>query len=315
MAIVHYMVSPYLRLSFNRYLSSVKNHSHQHKSSNIGWALLLNISFTVIEIVGGLLTNSIAILSDALHDLGDSISLLLSYAFEKVSQRKANKTFTYGYKRFSLLAAVINSIVLLMGSLYILSVAIPRLIEPAHSNAQGMFLLAVIGILFNGVAVWKLKGGKTMNERTITWHLVEDVLGWVGILMVSIVIYFKDIHILDPILSILFTLYILWGVVKNLKETVFLFLQGAPFDIELLEKELLTLKGVISVHDTHAWSQDGEHHVVSTHLLVDRALTSKEVMTTKCLARELIEKPHVHSTIEIEFDGEECSMEGKCKSP
>lgn len=285
----------------------MENHSHKHQTSKIGWALLLNGCFTIIELIGGLLTNSVAILSDALHDLGDTISLLVSYYFEKVSQRKPNKVFTYGYKRFSLFAAFINSVVLLIGSFIILSQAVPRILNPEHTNASGMFWLAILGIIFNGIAFWKLKGGKNMNEKTISWHLLEDVLGWVSIFIISIVMMWRDFHILDPILSILITLYILRGVVKNLKQTLMLFLQAAPLDIEEIERKLRSIKHVVAVHDTHAWSQDGEHHVISTHLILRDELSIAEILKIKSLARKLLEKKHIHSTIEIELQKETCT--------
>lgn len=290
----------------------MSSHSHHHKSSRIGWALLLNFSFTIIEIIGGLLTNSVAILSDALHDLGDTVSLLVSYWLERVSRKKPTKTFTYGYKRFSLIAAVINSLILFTGSLIILSQAVPRLIQPEHTNAQGMFILSLIGIFFNGIAFFKLKGGKNMNERTVSWHFLEDVLGWVSIFLVSIIMMWKDIHLLDPILSILFTLYILWGVVKNLKQTVMLFLQASPLNIADIENQLIQIKNVIAAHDTHAWSQDGEHHVISTHIIVKKRLSPQQLIQVKCEARKLLERPHIHSTIEVEIEGEKCGTAKKC---
>lgn len=291
----------------------MKNHSHDHNTSKIGWALLLNFSFTIIEIIGGLLTNSVAILSDALHDFGDTISLLISYWLEKFSRKKPTKTFTYGYKRFSLVAAVINSLVLLLGSFLILSQAVPRLLQPEHTNAQGMFFLSLIGILFNGLAFFKLKGGENMNERTVSWHFLEDVLGWVSIFIISIIMMWKDIHLLDPILSILFTLYILGGVVKNLKQTLMLFLQASPLNIAEIENQLIQIKNVIAAHDTHAWSQDGEHHVISTHIIVNKRLSPQQLMQAKCGAKKILERPHIHSTIEVEIEGEECGMSKKCR--
>lgn len=157
------------------------NHQHDKKNTgNIRIAFFLNLCFTILEIIGGLWTNSIAILSDALHDLGDSFSLGLAWFLNKYSHRKADEKFSYGYRRFSLLAALINTIVLIIGSVFILSEAIPRLYNPQHSNAQGMVLFAIVGILINGIAVLKLKGGNSINIRVVMWHLLEDVLGWTG---------------------------------------------------------------------------------------------------------------------------------------
>lgn len=282
-------------------------HSHQHNHNvsqkNIKVAFFLNISFTIAEIVGGLLTNSMAILADALHDLGDSFSLGLSWYFAKISDKKPSETFSYGYKRFSLLAALVNGIVLFGGSLIILSEAIPRLIHPEHSNAKGMFVFALFGIVVNGLAVLRLKSGKTMNERVVTWHLLEDVLGWVAVLIVSIVMLFKDIHILDPILSVLITLYILWNVFKNLKKTILLFLQGVPEDISIsiVESELKKLDNVEKVYHTHIWSQDGEHNILTTHIVIAEDLDWNDVDSLKEKARSRLKDLDIeHATIEIE---------------
>ncbi|MCB9719694.1 MAG: cation transporter [Candidatus Omnitrophica bacterium] len=281
------------------------SHSHSHNVSqkNIRVAFFLNIGFAIAEIIGGILTNSMAILADALHDLGDSLSLGVSWYFAKVSDKQPSKTFSYGYKRFSLFAALINGIVLFVGSLVILSEAIPRLIHPEHSNAKGMFVFAVFGIFVNGLAVWRLKSGKTMNERVVTWHLLEDVLGWVAVLIVSVVMIFKDIHILDPILSVLITLYILWNVVKNLKKTVLLFLQGVPEEVSIssVEEELQKLDNVRKVHHTHIWSQDGEHNILTTHILIEDTMSWDDIDKLKVTVRKRLQDLAIdHATIEIE---------------
>lgn len=146
-------------------------HSHKpDRSKNIKIAVLLNISFTILEIIGGLWTNSLAILSDALHDLGDSIALISSYFFEKQSQKKPDIKKTFGYQRLSLVSALLTAIVLTSGSIYILSQAIPRLLNPEHVNAGGMIGLAIIGVTINGKGVFRLKSGQSMNERVLTWH-------------------------------------------------------------------------------------------------------------------------------------------------
>ena len=186
------------------------------------------------------MTNSVAIMSDALHDLGDSFSLGLAWFLEKFSSKKRTDQFSYGYKRFSLLGAFINAIVLLTGSIFILTKAIPRLVSPETTNARGMFLLAIFGIIVNGLAVYKTSKGKTMNEKVVSLHLLEDVLGWVAVFVISIVMMFTQVSLLDPILSIFITFYILRGVLKNLKATVLLFLQATPKNLntEVINKEL-----------------------------------------------------------------------------
>jgi cobalt-zinc-cadmium efflux system protein len=288
-------------------------HQHnEHKTTKqIKIAFFLNLGFTILEIFGGLLTNSMAILSDALHDLGDSFSLGLAWFLNKVSNRAADEKFSYGYRRFSLLAALINTIVLIIGSIFIISEAIPRLIQPEHSNAQGMVIFAILGIVINGIAVLNLKGGHSTNIRIVMWHLLEDVLGWVAVLIVGIVLLFKDIHILDPLLSLLITLYVLYNVVKNLRKTLGLFLQGVPDNISIpsLESQFKDVNGVSDVHHTHVWSLDGERNVLTTHIVVDQNLSQESVQEIKLTIIDQLKLLNLeHSTIEIEYKTDDCSM-------
>jgi cobalt-zinc-cadmium efflux system protein len=290
-------------------------HQHQHDkgSGQIKVAFFLNLGFTILEIIGGLLTNSVAILSDALHDLGDSFSLGMAWFLERFSNRKADEKFSYGYRRFSLLAALINTVVLILGSAFILTEAIPRLFAPEHSNAQGMILFAIGGIAVNGFAAFRLNQGSSLSSKVVMWHLLEDVLGWTAVLIVGIVLMFKDIHVLDPLLSILVTIYVLYNVVKNLKKTLILFLQGVPdsVSIQALEKKFSAFDGVTSVHHTHVWSLDGEHHVLTTHLVVAQDVDRNQILSIKKLVAAATEDLHLeHSTIEIEYENEFCSMNG-----
>jgi len=210
-------------------------HKHEHslKSKNIRFAFFANFFFTILEIVGGLLTNSVAILSDALHDLGDTVSLGLAWYFERVAKKKADQRFSFGYARFSLLGALVNSFVLLGGSVFILSKAIPRLLQPQEVHETGMLFLSVIGIAVNGVAVLRLKKGQSLNEKVVSWHLLEDVLGWIAVFVVSLLLLFFDLPILDPLLSIGITLFVLYNVVKNLKEVLRIFLKGVPSHLSI----------------------------------------------------------------------------------
>lgn len=164
-------------------------HNHAHKNettSRIAWAFFLNVSFTIIEFIGGWLTNSTAIMADAVHDLGDSLSIGLAWILGKLSNRQSSSKFSYGYRRFSLLGALINGIVLIIGSIWVLSEAIPKLLNPEMPVVEGMFGLAILGVTVNGYAAFKLSKGKSLNEQMLNWHLLEDVLGWVAVLVVSI---------------------------------------------------------------------------------------------------------------------------------
>lgn len=287
------------------------DHSHHQSGKNLKIAFFLNLAFTILEFIGGLYVNSIAIISDAVHDLGDSLSLGTSWYLDHKSKKKSNAKYTFGYKRFSLLGALINSLVLIIGSVYVIYEAVGRILEPEHSDAQGMVIFAIIGVVVNGYAAWKLSSGKSMNEKVVSWHLMEDVLGWVAVLIVAIVLYFKDIHYLDPALSLLITLYILYNVVKRLKETLFIFLQGTPKDInpEQLEKKICEIENVNSVHHLHVWSLEGENHVFTAHVKLENISEFNEIIAAKQKIKEVLKDYSFdHYTIETELDEETCTL-------
>lgn len=290
----------------------MSEHQHEHDHSalaNIKFAFFLNLSFTIIEIIGGFLTNSMAILADALHDLGDSISLALSWYLENFSQKEADSEFSYGYARFSLLGALINSIVLILGSAFILTKVIPRLLDPQTVNPEGMLFLAIFGIIINGISVIKLSGGGSLNKEVVSWHLLEDVLGWAAVLIVSIVLIFKNIPILDPILSLLINFYILYNVITKLKRVLNIFLQGVPADINIdkLQKKIESETKALAIHHTHVWSLEGEKYFLSTHLLVDKKIKREEIMALKKRVKKILAAENIeHVTIEIEYSDEKC---------
>lgn len=287
------------------------NHSHNNTTTNLKIAFWLNLAFTLLEIFGGLWTNSMAILADALHDLGDSLSLGVAWYLGEYAQKESDQRYSYGYGRFSLLGALVNAIVLVGGSLFILSKTLPRLFQPEPTSGAGMIGFALIGIIINGVAALRLRGERSMNARLVAWHLLEDVLGWVAVLIVGITLLFVEIYILDPILSILITLYVLYHVISNLRETLQLFLQAAPPEVDLadIDRRLAAIEGVQSTHHTHMWSLDGERHVLSTHLLVDSAAAKADVTRIKCAAKEICADLALdHLTIEIEYEDEDCHL-------
>jgi cobalt-zinc-cadmium efflux system protein len=289
----------------------VNNSRGHEQTADIRLAFFLNLAFTVLEIVGGLWTNSLAILSDAIHDFGDSISLGLAWYLGRYSERAKDEKYSYGYRRFSLLGALINTVVLIAGSLFVLMEAVPRLLEPEHSNAQGMAVFAVVGIVVNGIAAYRLKGGATLNEQVVAWHLLEDVLGWIAVLIVAITLLFADIHILDPILSILITLYVLYNVLRKIKRTLALFLQAVPegIDVAAINRRIRGIEQVQFTHHTHVWSLDGEHHVLTTHVGVDECASREDVAAVKGEIRRLGEElGFSHVTIEIEYGDEGCKM-------
>ena len=287
-------------------------HDHEHKHSNIKVAFLLNITFTIIEIISGILFNSMAILSDALHDLGDSFSLGLAWWMQEFSEKESNELYSYGYRRYSLLSALINALVLVAGSVIIIYNAIPRIFSPEQTNAQGMIGIAVLGIFVNGVAVVKSRGGKALNEQVISWHLLEDVFGWSAVLAVAIIMYFKEWYILDPLISIAITLFILYNILKKLKDTVLVFLQTVPkeIDLDMLNSSFLSIDKVIDTHHTHIWSLDSEYHVLTTHLVVEEDTSLKEYNQIKSDVLEACKQFNIeHITIQIDHENEHCKYD------
>ncbi|MDR2058155.1 MAG: cation diffusion facilitator family transporter [Dysgonamonadaceae bacterium] len=296
-------------MAHNHHSSSHQEHRHEHGTGNIALAFFLNLSFCIIELIGGLLTNSIAILSDALHDFGDSVALGLAWIFQKISGRKPTPQYTYGYKRFSLLSAFINSVILITGSIFVFYESIQRILSPSEINAQGMLLLAVLGVIVNGAAIFRLKKGNSVNERVVSLHLLEDVLGWIAVLIVSVIMMFVDLPILDPLLSIGISIYILYNVYRNLKTIFLVILQGKPANInekEIAEK-LKNLPGVEDIHDLHIWTMDSEYNVLTVHLVLNASGAMVEQQKIRLDAHLLLKSLGIqHATIEIECADENC---------
>ena len=285
------------------------HHGHGQSTKNLKVAFFLNLSFTVIEFVGGLITGSMAIMSDALHDLGDSISIGLSWYFQNLSEKKRDNTFSYGYKRFSLLGAIINAVVLLVGSVIIISKAAPAIMNPSQVDEKGMLYIAIFGVVVNGVAVLRLRKGSSINERVISLHLLEDVLGWVAVLIGSLLIMYFDWYFIDPLLSVLIALFIIYNVFANIKKSFQIILQATPkeIDIEKVHKKLRTIPEVIEIHDCHIWSMDGEYHVFSAHLVLDNSYDLRLQAAIKKRAKYLLHELGIeHSTLEFELKDEHC---------
>jgi len=292
------------------------HHEHGHHHSGdveaLGGAFLLNFIFTLIEIAGGLWTNSVAILADALHDAGDSLALLLAWYLQKASGKERDQRFSYGYGRLSLLAALINGVILLAGSIVVIVHVIPRLFEPQIVDATGMFWLALLGIAFNGFAFWRNRSSQSLNAKMVNWHLLEDVLGWTVVLAGSIVMHFGDYPWLDPLMALGVTLFILWNVFKSLGRVTKIFLQSNPegLDLSVIENELRTLNNVEDIHDVHAWSLDGKYHVLSLHVVISQITDQQSLVLLKNQIRDQLHKMGIeHSTIEFELPTEACVLE------
>ncbi len=266
---------------------------------NILIAFLLNITFSIFEFFGGLFTNSVAILSDSVHDLGDAISIGLSYFLEKKSKKKADNKYTYGYIRYSVLGGVITTTILLVGSILVIIGAIHRLFNPVEVNYQGMIIFAVFGVILNFIAAYVTRQGDSINQRSVNLHMLEDVLGWIVVLLGAIIMNFTDIRIIDPIMSICVSSYILFHSVKNLKLVLDLFLEKTPKDIDIneLKKHLLKIKGVDDIHHIHVWSIDGYNNYATMHI-VTKSKNIKEIK--KEIREELEEHKICHSILETE---------------
>src|SRR5258706_8757840 len=288
------------------------NLSHDRIQKNFTLAFWLNTGFALLEIAGGLYTNSVAILSDALHDLGDSLSLGLAFYFQRKSLKKRDDFFTYGYKRFSLLGAFINSLILIIGSIFILQEAIHRLARPEQANAKGMLALAVVGIVANAIAMFRLRSGGSINERVVALHFLEDVLGWVTVLIGSVVMLFADVPILDPLLSMLIAGFILFNVYKNLRQAFRIILQGTPdnVDMEEIGRKIKSIPGITGIHDVHTWSMDGHYNIMTLHLVVKPAIPPVNLEGLKREVRLQLQHLNIqHITIETEFEDQGCELE------
>lgn len=277
-------------------------HGHDHASKNLLLALVLNLGFAIIELVGGLYTNSVAILSDALHDFGDSLSLGVAWYLQRISGKPRDEFYSYGYRRFSLLGALVVSSVLLIGVALVIRESVERLLKPETANAQGMMLLALLGIAINGVAALRVKKGHSHNERAVYLHLLEDVLGWVAVLISSIFMYFFNLPILDPLISLGIAAFILYNVFKNLRGVVRILLMEVPGHVKLPEFEsaVRALKHVKDLDDLHLWTLDGENHVLTVQVIVSDKLAFSALRKIKQQVRSIAHAQGIrHSTIEF----------------
>ena len=238
---------------------------------NILIAFILNLSFSIFEFLGGLFTGSIAIMSDAVHDLGDAASIGVSFFLEKKSKKQPDEKYTYGYTRFSVMGSVITTLILLIGSALVVVSATKRIINPTQINYSGMIIFAIIGVVVNFLAAFVTREGDSLNQKAVNLHMLEDVLGWIVVLIGAIVMRFTDFGIIDPILSILVAVFILINALKNLKEILDLFLEKIPhgIDPQEIKQHLLGMHGVLGVHHIHLWSMDGQNNYATMHIVTN----------------------------------------------
>ena len=282
------------------------NHIHLHgdgSGKNILSAFFINLTFTIISLFGGWLTNSMAIISDSIHDLGCTVSIALAWIFERIAGHKPTHRFTFGYRRFTLLGAFVNAFILLSGSSVVLYESFGRLKCPEAVDAEGMLWFALLAILFKGLAVWRTWKGASVNQRMVSLHLLGDCLGWVAVLLGSLVMLFVDTPLLDPILSVCISLYILYNVVHNLIVAFRIVLEGVPSDVDYkaLKTEVAALDGVTEVEALRVWSMDNVHHAAEVIITTPFA-TWAEVEALKRACRQLLVLRGIEQSV-IEVNG------------
>lgn len=252
-----------------------------------------------MELAGGYFTQSLAITADAVHDFGDALSIGCAWGLEVLSRRDRDDSFHFGYRRFSLFAALLSGVVITAGSLGIAWKATARvydLYQPSGSSAPapvalGMVALAILGVLVNGGAAWNLRKGATQSEKVLSWHLLEDLFGWVIVLVGAIVLHFTGWTWIDPLLAIGLSLFVLWNVSRHLKDTVYLLLQGRPkdFSSQAFIEEVLAVPGIGSIDRIKAWSLDGERTVISARIHLHSTDNKSDIETLKGRVRHIAE--------------------------
>lgn len=269
-------------------------------------AFLLNLFFSLFEFIGGVFTGSVAILSDALHDFGDALSIGISFFLEKKSKQKPDDNYTYGYGGYSVIGSMIMTLILISGSAVMIYKSVLRILNPSPVNYDGMLLLAVIGLCVNFLAAFVTHGGHSLNEKAVNLHMLEDVLGWAIVLVGAVVMKFTDISIIDPILSLCVALFVAVNALRTLCEAVSLFLEKTPegLDLKQIRADILQTEGIVDVHHIHLWSLDGVNNCATMHVVAN---DSADLAAIKASVRKMLCRHSIsHVTIETELPCEEC---------
>ena len=284
----------------------------KNSQSNIFFAFMLNLIFTIVEIVGGIFTNSVAILSDAVHDFGDSLSIGMGWFLEKKANKERNDKFTFGYIRMRVLSAFITCAVLLIGSTFIIYESINRLINPEPINSMWIFIISIFGILFNGLAVLKTRRSDNINEKSINLHILEDVLGWIVVFIGSIFLWLFNITWLDSVMSILISTFVLYHAIKNMVEVFNIFMEKAPNGVEVLKlkEHLLKNELIKNVHHIHVWTLDGQIVMATCHIVLSDLAKEEDLIQAKNFVKEESKEFEIDEiVVEFEFEKELCQEE------
>jgi cobalt-zinc-cadmium efflux system protein len=286
-------------------------HGHAAGAASLRVAFFINLAFTVVEAVGGWWTGSIAVLTDALHDAGDCLVLGTAWWLQRVAMKGRDAQYSYGYGRYSMLGGWLTSVVLMVGAGAMLVLSVPRLWAPELPHTTGMMGIAVFGLLMNGLAAWKLHGGGSLNERGAYLHLLEDVLGWAAVLVGAVVMYFTGWAIVDPLMSVGISVFILWNAVSTLRKGTGILMQEIPagIDMQAIRTRLMTIPHVRDLHDQHTWTLDGNLVVHTVHVVV-ADVDLLQARGIKAQARAELKALGIHhATIELEWADEHCGLE------
>ena len=274
---------------------------------NILIAFILNLAFSIFEFAGGIITGSVAIISDAIHDIGDATSIGVAFFLEKKSKKQPNKKYTYGYARYSVIGSVLTTLILLFGSVMVIYNAVLRIINPTEINYNGMIIFAIVGVCVNFGAALLTRDGDSLNQKAVNLHMLEDVLGWIVVLIGAIIMRFTNFYIIDPLMSIGVAIFILINALKNLKDVLDIFLEKTPHGINIddIREHICEVEGVLSVHHIHIWSMDGHNNYATMHVVING---NAHIIKDK-IRDELREHGVGHITLEFEVEDEHCNEE------
>ena len=277
------------------------HHHHKKAGENLAFVFFMNLTFNIIVILGGLATNSMAILADCIHDLADTISIALAWALEHIAQKDSTDKYSYGYQRFSILGAVIISVFVIIMAFIILQEAILRLFAPEGVDAGGMLIVAIVGIVFKSLSVYRLHKGETFNEKAIFFHQLGDIFEWIAILVLSLVLMFWEAApYLDPFVSIGIGFWLIFNLGRNLIKSIQVLLQKTPnnFNVHEFKSSITAIEGVKEIDDFHVWSLDGIDSVLTLKVAISSWDKQEEI---KKEIYNIASRYHIVD-ITIEFD-------------
>ena len=263
-------------------------------------AFFLNLSYAIVEFIAGGIFGSSAVLADSIHDLGDAIAIGISAFLETISNREEDRQYTLGYKRFSLLGALVTAVILITGSILVILENITKLLNPQPVNDEGVLWLGIIAVSINVLASLVVRKGKTKNESILSLHFLEDTLGWLAVILMAIILRFTDWYILDPLLSLVISIFILTKAIPRFWSALKIFLDAVPEGLETgdLEKDLEALPNVNSVNQLSIWSMDGLENNAIVHICIK---DWEQMMETKEVVRQCLEERGVQNiTIEVD---------------